>query len=211
MLSATIVNPCMLSFFLNCVKDGIWYSSAAEWAWNPPLDRHLWWSFWWDEGDLEFWQLNCRSTVCACWAPAVSSRSFVRNISSDAAGKVRVDEWMYLEPCLVQYAQPTLTWRLQTTKASEHRVWFETILVAIESITSRAFPREIPACGRFFESRFQPLSAGGFFSNQRQSISWCSGQESISIKNSKSTNSLKFSFKHHKYEEKIQATFHKYM
>ena len=27
--------------------------------------------------------------------------------------------------------------------------------------------------GRFFESRFQPLSVGGFFSNQRESISRC--------------------------------------
>ena len=39
-------------------------------------------------------------------------------------------------------------------------------------IASRAFPREIPVRGRFFfERRFQPLSVGGFFSNQRESIS----------------------------------------
>ena len=49
-----------------------------------------------------------------------------------------------------------------------------TILVAIESIASRAFPREIPVRGRFFfKRRFQPLSVGGFFSNQRESISQC--------------------------------------
>ena len=41
-------------------------------------------------------------------------------------------------------------------------------------IASRAFPREIPVRGRFFfECRFQPLSIGGFFSNQRESISRC--------------------------------------
>ena len=40
-------------------------------------------------------------------------------------------------------------------------------------ITSRSFPREIPVLRRFFERRFQPLSVGGFFSNQRESISWC--------------------------------------
>ena len=41
-------------------------------------------------------------------------------------------------------------------------------------IASRAFPREIPVRGRFFfERRFQPLSVGGVFSNQRESISWC--------------------------------------
>ena len=48
-----------------------------------------------------------------------------------------------------------------------------TILVAIESISSRSFPREIPVHGRFFERHFQPLSVGEFFSNQRESISWC--------------------------------------
>ena len=38
-----------------------------------------------------------------------------------------------------------------------------------------SFPREIPVRGRFFffERRFQPLSVGGFFSYQRESISWC--------------------------------------
>ena len=40
-------------------------------------------------------------------------------------------------------------------------------------ITSRSFPREIPVLRRFFERRFQPLSVGGYFSNQRESISWC--------------------------------------
>ena len=40
-------------------------------------------------------------------------------------------------------------------------------------IASRSFPREIPVRGRFFERRFQPLSVGGFFSNQRESISRC--------------------------------------
>ena len=39
--------------------------------------------------------------------------------------------------------------------------------------TSRSFQREIPVLRRFFERRFQPLSVGGFFSNQRES-SWCS-------------------------------------
>ena len=37
---------------------------------------------------------------------------------------------------------------------------------------SKAFPREIPVRGRFFfERRFQPLSVGGCFSNQQESIS----------------------------------------
>ena len=40
-------------------------------------------------------------------------------------------------------------------------------------ISSRAFPHEIPVRGRFFERRFQPLSVGGFFSKQRESISRC--------------------------------------
>ena len=40
-------------------------------------------------------------------------------------------------------------------------------------IASRWFPREIPVRGRFFERRFQALSVGGFFSNQRESISLC--------------------------------------
>ena len=40
-------------------------------------------------------------------------------------------------------------------------------------IASRAFPREIPVRGHFFERRFQPLSVGAFFSNQRESISRC--------------------------------------
>ena len=41
-------------------------------------------------------------------------------------------------------------------------------------IASRSFPREIPVRGCFFfERRFQPLSVGGFFSNQRESISRC--------------------------------------
>ena len=40
-------------------------------------------------------------------------------------------------------------------------------------IPSRSFPREIPVRGCFFERHFQPLSVGGFFSNQRESISRC--------------------------------------
>ena len=48
--------------------------------------------------------------------------------------------------------------------------------------------------GVFFERRFQPLSVGGLFSNQRESISRCP-KEPISVKNSKSTNSPNFSFK----------------
>ena len=40
-------------------------------------------------------------------------------------------------------------------------------------IASRAFPREIPVRGRFFERHFQPLSGRGLFSNQRESISRC--------------------------------------
>ena len=32
---------------------------------------------------------------------------------------------------------------------------------------------EKPSKYRYFERRFQPLSVGGFFSNQRESISWC--------------------------------------
>ena len=40
-------------------------------------------------------------------------------------------------------------------------------------IKSRAFPREIPVRGRSFECRFQPLSVGGFFSNQRESNCRC--------------------------------------
>ena len=37
-------------------------------------------------------------------------------------------------------------------------------------IASRALPLKIPVRGRFFERRFQPLSVGGFFSNQLESI-----------------------------------------
>ena len=37
-------------------------------------------------------------------------------------------------------------------------------------IASRSFPREIPVRGRFFERRFQPLSVGVFFSNQRNRL-----------------------------------------
>ena len=61
-------------------------------------------------------------------------------------------------------------------------------------ITSRSFPREIPVLRRFFERRFQPLSVGGFFSNQRESISWCP-KSPFPSKNSKSTNCPNFSFK----------------
>ena len=73
-------------------------------------------------------------------------------------------------------ADSRMTLHVQTTNASEHRVWDGIILVAIKSITSRAFPREIRVHGRFFVRRFQPLSVGGIFSNRQQSISWCSGK-----------------------------------
>ena len=40
-------------------------------------------------------------------------------------------------------------------------------------ISSRAFTRKIPVLGGFCERRFQPLSVGGFFSNQRELIIRC--------------------------------------
>ena len=48
--------------------------------------------------------------------------------------------------------------------------------------------------GVFFERRFQPLSVGGFFSNQRKSISRCP-KSPFPSKTQKSTNSPNFSFK----------------
>ena len=49
--------------------------------------------------------------------------------------------------------------------------------------------------GVFFERRFQPLSVGGFFSNQRESISRCP-KSPFPSKTQKSTNSPNFSFKY---------------
>ena len=60
--------------------------------------------------------------------------------------------------------------RVKRKNVCKSKAWRDSVNLKAH-IASRAFPCQIPERGRFFEGCFQPLSVGGCFSNQRESIS----------------------------------------
>ena len=95
--------------------------------------------------------------------------------------------------------------RVKHTNVCKSKAWWDDANLKAH-IASRAFPREIPVRWRSLRTPFSTTSRRRIFLKPTE-IDYSVLQEPISVKNSKSTNSLDFSFQGFKLMQKLASWF----